>query len=391
MIRIGIDGNEANVEKRVGVSVYVLNILKYFNKKACSQCSFEVYLKNPPLKDLPKENKYFRYQYIQGRFLWSQIFLPLYLYSQKNIDVYFSPAHYLPRFCPVPQVVTIHDLAYLYYPEDFTKKDLWQLINWTKFAINKAKNIIAVSKTTKKDVVKNYDIDENNITVVYNGYEKLSQKLEVKSPSFAIASEGKQNYNSKVKSKEPFILFVGTIQPRKNIETLIDAFDKFVQTNNDFKLVIAGKKGWLYENIFKKVKVMNLENKVIFTDHVSDPELIWLYKNAFCLVLPSLYEGFGIPILEAMSYSCPTIISMTSSLPEIGGDASLYFNPKNPDDLLEKLKSLKENKELRKELIAKGRQRIKDFSWEKCGKETLDVLRSVLIRRTDPSQRLDLI
>lgn len=360
MIRIGVDGNEANVEKRVGVSVYALNLLKYFCKVANRDTQFNVYLKSSPLNDLPEENKYFKYSLINGKFLWSQIFLPLYLYGHKNIDVYFSPAHYLPRFCPVPQVVTIHDLAYLYYPEDFTKKDLWQLKNWTKLAINQAKNIITVSKTTKKDIIKNYQVDENKVTVIYNGFEKTVS--------------GRIGKTAEVKLKK-FILFVGTIQPRKNLEVLIDAFDKFVQTNNDFKLVIAGKKGWLYENIFEKVKVMNLENKVIFTDHVSDQELIWLYKNAFCLVLPSLYEGFGIPVLEAMNFDCPVVASCSSSLPEISGDASLYFNPKNPDDLLEKLKSLKENKELRKELIAKGRQRIKDFSWEKCGKETLEAIK----------------
>jgi len=379
MITIGINGNEANVDKRVGVSVYALNLLKYFHKVANQKTQFNVYLKNSPLHDLPEENKYFKYCLINGKFLWSQIYLPLYLYRKKNIDVYFSPAHYLPRFCPVPQVVTIHDLAYLYYPEDFIKKDLWQLKNWTNFSINQAKRIIAVSKTTKKDIIKNYDVDEDKVSVIYNGYEKISQKLKVKS----------QKYNSKVKSKEPFILFVGTIQPRKNLEVLIDAFDKFTQTNKEFKLVIVGKKGWLYENIFEKVKTMNLEKKVIFTDHVSDSELIWLYKNAFCLVLPSLYEGFGIPVLEAMNFDCPLIASFSSSLPEIGGDASLYFDPKNPDDLLEKLNSLKENKELRQELITKGRQRIKFFSWEKCGKETLDViLKTVFEQRQSLSKNL---
>ena len=132
-----------------------------------------------------------------------------------------------------------------------------------------------------------------------------------------------------------------------------------------------------------------MEKKVIFTDHVSDSELIWLYKNAFCLVLPSLYEGFGIPVLEAMNFDCPLIASFSSSLPEIGGDASLYFDPKNPDDLLEKLNSLKENKELRQELITKGRQRIKFFSWEKCGKETLDViLKTVFEQRQSLSKNL---
>ena len=358
MIRIGVDGNEANVEKKVGVSVYALNVLKYFSQVAGEEVSFIVYLKSPPFLDLPEENEFFKYKVVSGKFLWSQIYLPLELYLNKKTDVYFSPAHYLPRFCPVPQVVTIHDLAYLYFPDDFTKKDLWQLKNWTKFSIKNAKQIIAVSKTTKKDIVKNYEINENKISVIYNGYEK-----QIKKPAL-----------SEVEGLKKYILFVGTIQPRKNLEVLVDAFSKFSQTNIDFKLVIVGKKGWLFDSIFEKVRVMKLEDKIIFTGHVIDEELIWYYKNAFCLTLPSLYEGFGIPVLEAMSYDCPTIISMTSSLPEIGGDASLYFDPKNSDDLLEKLQSLQANKKLRKELITKGRQRIKEFSWEKCGKETLDVI-----------------
>src|SRR3989338_3569778 len=161
MIKIGVDGNEANVKKRVGVSVYVLNLLKYFSRVATQEIQFNVYLKNFPLNDLPEENKYFRYCLINGKFLWAQIYLPLYLYRRKNIDVYFSLAHYLPRFCLVPLVVSINVFAYLYFPEDFIKKDLWQLKNWTKFAISQSKNIIAVSKTTKKDIVKNYGVNES--------------------------------------------------------------------------------------------------------------------------------------------------------------------------------------------------------------------------------------
>lgn len=187
-----------------------------------------------------------------------------------------------------------------------------------------------------------------------------------------------------LKNNMQYVLFVGTIQPRKNLGILIDAFDKFVKTNKDFRLIIVGKKGWLYKSIFEKVKTMNLEQKVIFTGHISDDKLIKYYKDAFCLVLPSLYEGFGIPVLEAMSYGCPTILSMNSSLPEIGGDASLYFDPKNSDDLLEKLNILQKNQSLRKELIMKGRQRIKDFSWEKCGEETLEVLTETQSIRSDP-------
>ncbi|MFZ6034987.1 MAG: glycosyltransferase family 4 protein [Patescibacteria group bacterium] len=360
---IGVDGNEANVERRVGVSVYALNLLRYFCKWATDTARFKVYLRTPPQADMPKENRYFKYEVVPGAFLWSQIFLPLKLYSQKDIDVFFSPAHYLPRFCPVPSVVTIHDLSYLFFPEDFLKKDLYQLKTWTRYSVNAAKAIVAVSETTKRDIVKNYGVPSSKVNVIHNGYEKKH-----------LLSESKLRL---LESDHPYILYVGTLQPRKNINTLIEAFYKFKHLYPDFKLVIAGKKGWLYEKIFDLVTDLGLEDDVYFTDYISDNQLIFLYKNAFCYVMPSLYEGFGIPPLEAMSMGCPVISSITSSLPEISGDAALYFDPKSPFDLVEKLKKLKETPELRKSLIKKGYHRIKQFSWETCASETLDVIKNL--------------
>lgn len=361
---IGIDGNEANVEKRVGVSVYALNLLKYFSRKATADTQFRVYMRFAPRSDMPKENPYFKYEIVPGAFLWSQIFLPLRLYQKREIDVFFSPAHYLPRFCPVPTAVTIHDLSYLYFPEDFLKKDLFQLTHWTKYSASAATKIIAVSETTKLDIVKSYKIPENNITVIHNGYEKkhLPSESKLKLPG----------------NDHPYILYVGTLQPRKNIDTLIEAFYKYQQLHPDFKLVIAGKKGWLYEKIFQLVTDLGLEDDVYFTDYISDNQLIFLYKNAFCFVMPSLYEGFGIPPLEAMSFGCPVISSMTSSLPEIAGDAALYFDPESSYDLAEKLKELKDDTVLRKALIKKGHLRIKQFSWENCADETLATIKSAI-------------
>ena len=364
---IGVDGNEANVKERVGVSIYTLNILRYFHKKARKELQFKIFLKKTPLAELPSPSKFFQYQIVSGQYLWSQIFLPLALFQNRDINVFFSPAHYIPRFSPVPTVVTIHDLSYLYYPEDFLKKDLFQLKNWTNYSLNKATKIIAVSKTTKKDIIKNYAVNDDKISVIYNGFEKSFQKLKIENLKF--------NENCKLKI-ENFILFVGTIQPRKNLSVLIEAFDKFLQTNKDSKLVIVGKKGWLYEKIFQKVQDMDLDKKIVFTDYLSNEQLAWLYKNAFCFVMPSLYEGFGIPVLEAMSFGCPVIASFASSLPEVAGDASLYFDPKNSDDLVEKLKLIKEDKQLVKDLVNKGKKRVKEFSWEKCGEKTLEILKN---------------
>lgn len=377
---IGVDGNEANVEKKVGVSVYTLKLLNYFSKKANADNQFIIYLKNPPRSDLPKENNYFRYQVIKGNFFWSQFFLPLNLYLKKKINLFFSPAHYAPRFSPVPTVVTIHDLSFFYYPQEFLKKDFYQLKNWTRYSVEKANKVIAVSKTTKKDLIKFYHLPEEKIVVIYNGYEK-----ELKIPA---CKTGRQSSNLKNKIKnfkmnKPYILFVGTIQPRKNILTLIKAFSLLLNEKPQFSLVLVGKKGWLYQKMFAEIEsnysLLLKNQKIVFLDYVDDQLLTLLYQNAFAFVLPSFYEGFGIPLLEAMSFNCPVISSFSSSLPEIGADACLYFDPHSPFDLKEKMLELVNNPELKKELIKKGKERIKFFSWEKCGQETLQ-----LLTRSDP-------
>lgn len=365
---IGIDGNEANVKEKVGVSVYIFNLLVYFKKKAKDSLHFRIFLKNKPSSDLPSANEYFKYEVVAGNFLWSQIMLPARLYFKKNIDVLFSPAHYAPRFCPVPLVVTIHDLSYFYYPDEFLKKDLYQLKNWTKYSVIKAKKIIAVSQTTKKDLIKFYQTPEEKIEVIYNGGPLRHSEPE--------RSEGEESLQKNKIIKNKYILYVGTLQPRKNLITLIDAFFKFDKIHPEFKLVIAGKKGWLYEEIFNHVKKLNLEKRVKFAGYVSDKQLETLYERAFCFVLPSLYEGFGIPILQAMSHDTPVISSFTSSLPEIGADACLYFDPTSVDDLVDKLIELKENENLRDNLIKRGKERVKLFSWDKSAEETLKIIKS---------------
>ncbi len=364
---IGIDGNEANVDKKVGVSVYTLKLLEYFQKVADGTKRFTVFLRQKPNENLPKETEYFKYAVVPGKILWSQFFLPIHLYFKTKIDVFFAPAHYAPRFCPVPSVVTIHDLSFFYYPNEFRKKDLYQLKNWTDYSIKRATKVISVSKTTKKDIRKFYDVDDSKISIIYNGFEKHK------------GSTGSRNISLEQYEIEPkkFILFVGTLQPRKNITYLIKAFAKFRNANPHFKLVLVGKKGWLYDDIFAEVIRLNLEKSVLFTGYLTDEEVIKLYKNAFCFVLPSLYEGFGIPVLEAMSNGCPVIASHSSSIPEIGADACLYIDPSDENDLLDKLNDLTHDTDLYAALIKKGYERIKHFSWEKCAKETLEVLTSI--------------
>ena len=357
---IGIDGNEANVEHRVGVSTYTLNLLKYFHSQASENLQFIVYLRNKPLADLPQATEFFTYKIVWGPVLWSQLFLPFHLWKFKllgnMLHVFFSPAHYIPRFCPFKTVVTIHDLSYLYFPDEFLKKDLYQLKNWTAYALRNSIKIIAVSKTTKKDIIHEYGIPDEKISVIYNGYETDKQS----------AATLRTNY----------FLYVGTIQPRKNLKFLITAFSQFHKTNPSFNLIIAGKKGWLYEDIFKQVEWMGMKDFISFPGFVTDEEKDSLYKKAVAFVLPSLYEGFGIPLLEAMAHGCPVLSSFSSSLPEVGGEACLYFDPKNSDDLVEKMNAIISDKELAKKLIRAGKKRIEDFSWLKTGENTLNLLQS---------------
>lgn len=363
---IGVDGNEANVELPVGVSIYTLNLLNYFQSKSSKDIQFIIYLRRNPRNELPRESTYFKYQVVKGRWLWSTLFLPIHLWmfklAGKNVNVFFSPAHYIPRFCPFKTVVTIHDLSYVYFPDEFLKKDLYQLKNWTYYALTNSSHVIAVSKTTKKDIIKEYSVPDEKISVIYNGYENIESLTTSHQP---------------LTTNHPYFLYVGTIQPRKNLSTLIGAFSQFHTKHPSFKLIIAGKKGWLYENIFQQVSQLQMTKSIIFPGYVDNDEKVKLYQGATAYILPSLYEGFGIPILEAMSYKCPVIASFSSSLPEIGGEACLYFDPNSVNDLLNKMETLISDKTLVKNLIEKGTKRIDSFSWETTGKQTLEVLLSV--------------
>ena len=358
---IGIDGNEANVPEKVGVAVYTLELLRYFSNQASKNLQFVVYLRGKPLADLPNESHYFKYKIIRAPRLWRDIVFPFYLYAHPHIDLLFCPAHYSPRFCPVPIVVTVHDVSYAYFKNEFLKEDLHKLTDWTRHAVAHAKKVIAVSHSTRKDILKNYEISASKVTVIHNGFDKSESSYHDKEGTFSIP-------------KSPYILYVGTVQPRKNIQVLLEAYKKLLKAHPHYKLVIVGKMGWLFGDIFEKVLEMGLEDKVIFTGYVSNIQLASLYKKAACFVFPSLYEGFGIPLLEAMSYKCPVIASTAASLPEVGGDACLYFDPHDPNQLAKKIVEIIESDDLRKTWVKKGLERVKQFSWEKSARETLKTL-----------------
>ncbi|MBI2613602.1 MAG: glycosyltransferase family 4 protein [Candidatus Levybacteria bacterium] len=376
---IGIDGNEANVDEKVGIGEYAFELLRQFEQFRINNLEFRIYLKNKPNKDLPEERNGWKYRVIGPKKFWTQFALPFDLFFNKNRpDVFFTPTHYAPRFSSIPTAVSVMDLSYIHFPDLFKRYDLYQLNNWTAYSVRNASAVFTISRASKGDIIKTYKTKDDKVVVTYPGIKKLSDMSEA---------------SSKFEIKGKYILFVGTLQPRKNIVRLIEAFsrichpersegsrDSSAKPQNDISLVIVGKKGWLYDEILEAPSKFGVEKRVKFLDFVEDKDLPLLYKKALCFALPSLYEGFGLPVLEAMKYGCPVVISSVSSLPEVGGDAALYVDPLSVGDIAKKLELIINDNDLRQSLIKKGHEQVKKFSWEKTAKETLKTLEELVIK-----------
>jgi len=371
---IAIDGYEANVRQRVGIGRYsydilsnIYTILTHLNGNGYQ---IRVYLPSNPLPDMPKETSWWKYCVRGPTTLWTFIGLPLALMQdQPRADVVFSPTHYVPRFISIPRVMSIMDTSYLEFPEMFRTRDLYQLIHWTKYAAIHAKRIFTISSFSKNAIIKAYKVPQGKVIVTY--------------PGFSMTKSTSEDIFKKYQISKHFILSVGTIQPRKNYVRLIEAFGKFLSLNKqkfgEIQLIIIGKKGWLYDQILDAPTRLGLTDKVKFLHNVPDGDLPSFYRNALSFALPSLYEGFGLPVLEAMSYKCPVVVSDVSSLPEIAGAAGVYVDPKNVNSIAQGLLTAVRQRNLiqGKIRIQKGVNQAKLFTWEKAAKQTLEVLTEV--------------
>lgn len=284
-----------------------------------------------------------------------------------RLDIFHATANALPIGYNGVSVLTIHDLAIYINPEWFPKQSFS-----TKFivprSLAKAKKIIIPSESTKQDLQKIFRVPANKIKVIYEGVRTEEPSEETKSLSlekFAL-------------QEKKYFLFLGTIEPRKNLIALIAAYEILIQKNPDAPMfILVGGKGWKNDDIFEAIEKRGLENKIKYLGYVSNKEKFVLMKSALVFVYPSLYEGFGLPILEAMSLGTPVITSRISSIPEIAGDASLLIDPNNDGEIANALKKLWKDDNLRAELIAKGKNQSAKFSWTKTAEQTLQIYREV--------------
>ncbi len=365
---IGIDASRAAVQERTGTENYSLNVIRHLLSLERSH-RYRLYFNRLPSAELFPMAAGLELRVMPFPRLWTHLRLSWEM-ARYPPDVLFVPAHVLPLVHPPSSVVTVHDLGYLYYPEAHRPLDRLYLDLSTRYNARVASRVIAISQATKDDLIQHYGVEPDKITVVYSGCDGTIQTVEDEATIKAVkARHGIQG---------DYILYVGTLQPRKNLKRLLEAYALLRKQGETPHLVIAGRKGWLYEQIFQQVEKLGLKAEVTFPGYVPQDNLPALLSGARLFVLPSLYEGFGLPVLEAMACGTPVLCSNVSSLPEVAGNAALLVDPLDVEGMAEAMNRVLQDEELRARLVERGRQQVRRFSWERCARETLTVLENSL-------------
>jgi glycosyltransferase involved in cell wall biosynthesis len=302
-----------------------------------------------------------------ARIAWEQAVGPIAL-QRHRVDLVHGPVNISPVLARHRSVVTVHDLAFLVYPEQYPGAKQRYLNLLTGLSIKRAGRVIAVSDSTRADILRYYGVHPERVVVVPNGVD----------PDFAQVSDPNRlkALRDQYRLPEQFILFVGTLQPRKNLVGLLRAYARIVN-EVDWPLVVVGAPGWLYEPVFNEARWLGVADRVIFAGYADPDALPLWYSAASVFVYPSLYEGFGLPVLEAMACGTPVITSSTSSLPEVAGDAAIYVNPADVVALASALARLIHQPALQAELRERGQARARRYSWEQTARETAEVYRQV--------------
>jgi glycosyltransferase involved in cell wall biosynthesis len=373
-MRVGIN-TLPFLDNMAGTERYALNIIKQFAKMQSAD-EFLIFLS--------KINESY-YRVNQARFLnnvyymntnnrlfriiGEQIYIP-FVAKKHNLDIFFSPCNISPLSMNVPEVLTLFDLQWLIYPELFSRFQLMYIKKFLPWSAHKAKAIITLSQHSKKDILKILPgVSEDKIKVIAPGITSIFKKIE--------APNNVKEVKSKYHIRDKFILTVCQTHKRKNLGRLIEAFYQLkVNKHIPHQLIIAGGKGDAHDELISFINQKNIPD-VIITGYISDIEVCLLYNSAEVMVYPSLFEGYGFPVIEAMACGTPVITSNVSSLPEAAGDAAMLINPYQVDEIVQAMDMVINNQELRNQLIQKGFKHAQRFSWENTAQETIKVLEKV--------------
>jgi glycosyltransferase involved in cell wall biosynthesis len=304
-----------------------------------------------------------------GRIVWEQFAWP-WLARRHRLDLLHGMAFVTPVLSPCPTVVTVYDLSFVRFPERFPAMQRLYLASQTARSCRHARRVIAISESTRADVHRFYKVSMESIDVVHPGVDEGFRQL----PAAEVAS-----FRQREGLPERFILHVGTLQPRKNVPLLLDALAKV--KNPSVQLFLVGGKGWLYDEIFDRVHTLGLQERVHFAGYVADGDLPLWYNAATLLIFPSVYEGFGMPVVEAMACGTPVIAANTSSIPEATGGAAQMFDPYDSAELADRIVAVLDDPHMAATMREQGLLQARRFSWERTGQETAAIYRKALLER----------
>jgi glycosyltransferase involved in cell wall biosynthesis len=362
---IGIDASRAVSTQRTGTEAYAYFLLDALLPIATAKGhSIRLYFNQAPPAELFPNNDQVKNVIMPFARLWTHVRLALEL-RRNPPDVFFTPAHVIPFLYRGASVATIHDLGFHYFPEAHTRRRLIDL-KWSTYCNGRiSHHIVADSQATKADLIRFYDIDPDKITVIYPGIDPTLQPVHDEDLVTAV----QQKYGI----TPPYMLYIGTLQPRKNLQRLIHAY---AASGINHQLVLAGKKGWLSEPILQSIQTLPLEiaKRIILPGFVAESDKAALISGATALLFPSLYEGFGFPVLEGQVCDTAVLTANSSSLPEVAGDGALLIDPLDQNAITVGIQRLATDKQLRAQLINAGRINNGRFNWPQAATQTLSIL-----------------
>jgi glycosyltransferase involved in cell wall biosynthesis len=361
-MKIGIDASRAFIKNRTGIEEYSYQVIRHLTHEIKNDQVILYLRKNQKVDfEIPKN---WKIKAIGFYYLWTQVGLSLEMFLHP-IDILFIPAHTVPCIHPKKTIVTIHGLEYEFCPQAYSFLERMYMRCSIKNSCQWAKTIIAVSENTKKDLMKLYNVPEEKIKVVYEGYADNS-KFQI--------SNFKLNPNDQI--SKPYLLFIGRLEERKNVVNIINAFETLKeQYKIPHKLILAGKPGFGYEKIKSEIANVNCTKDIIELGFVDEENKQELLKNTDVFVFPTLYEGFGLPILEAQSANVPVVASNNSSIPEVTNGSALLVNPNNAEEIADAVYKIISDENFRDEIIKKGHVNVQRFSWEKCASSVAKILK----------------